>query len=665
MAASLVTDFQQSGDSMDSTTGEDQLLRAAADQELMGLEDFNIDDLQLDGVDFSPLDNIWSSNEQAVNDDAMSFNRKLEENFNLDEDFNQMLNDWDNQLNSLQQTSGMEEILPTLTKSEDIAVETDIKSPVQQQQQHQTVTLKKPNTVSYRGLAPSAQSRQFPISSARSPLVTRGVCYTRTGGLGVSRSVQSGSGSLLSSTSRVSTSQYSAPSSRTSSEDGPPLLFSPVSPMRSPAVHSSNAPDFFIASTRSTADVVKTSSFSRIMNQSRNSIICSNPDTTPARVSTERSSQVKIIAAVSPKSDGTSSAKILSSSSIRESLPKELIDKIRAASQGRKTIAIIEPINRKESPAVQTEQLHYRTRQPTRINPVATNTIGKWRNVGIVPPYSNNVSDHDYCSPNRAGSRFSRKYLNAQHKVLRQIEESLSRNKGGGGRIISPTEEGETSKKDSGLESCEMSDASEDGALYDKLPRYLTNVSVQTVESRSIQDDHGYNRLPSYLIKPQQSLLKTNLSKALAEKNNIVISSVDTNDQKWPAAIISDVKAEVSIVDPNTTGVKLENINEEIKTVEYKVKDMVKSTQADVSVSCQTSSDKPPLKRRRDSLDSSSDETDASFRKYYKRRRSMHPRDHKARPGSRDRRRRYRGRSRSVSSSPDRRHAFGYLCIAV
>ena len=124
-----------------------------------------------------------------------------------------------------------------------------------------------------------------------------------------------------------------------------------------------------------------------------------------------------------------------------------------------------------------------------------------------------------------------------------------------------------------------MSDASEDGALYDKLPRYLTNVSVQTVESRSIQDDHGYNRLPSYLIKPQQSLLKTNLSKALAEKNNIVISSVDTTDQKWPAAIISDVKAEVSVVDPNTTGVKLENINEEIKTVEYKVKDMVKSKQ--------------------------------------------------------------------------------------
>ena len=36
--------------------------------------------------------------------------------------------------------------------------------------------------------------------------------------------------------------------------------------------------------------------------------------------------------------------------------------------------------------------------------------------------------------------------------------------------------------RDSGLESAEMSDASEDG-LYDKLPPYLTSVSVQTMAS--------------------------------------------------------------------------------------------------------------------------------------------------------------------------------------
>ena len=223
MATSLVTDFQPlSGDSMDSMgSTEDQMLQTSQDQDLMGLGDFNIDDLQLDGVDFSPLDNIWN-NEQVANEDSIGFGKKLEETFNLDEDFNQMLNDWDNQLNSLQ-TSGMEEILQTLPRSEDVAVEADIQ-PVQQQQ---TVTLKKPNTINYRGLAPSStQSRQFPISSARSPLVTRGVCYTRTGGLGVSRSVQSSGLSSTSPRLNVS-SQYSA--QRQSHEEAP-VLFAPVSP---------------------------------------------------------------------------------------------------------------------------------------------------------------------------------------------------------------------------------------------------------------------------------------------------------------------------------------------------------------------------------------------------------------------------------------------------
>ena len=62
-----------------------------------------------------------------------------------------------------------------------------------------------------------------------------------------------------------------------------------------------------------------------------------------------------------------------------------------------------------------------------------------------------------------------------------------------------------------------------------------------------------------------------------------------------------------------------------------------------------------PLLKRRHSFDSSSDETDASYRRSYnKRRRSNHPRE-KGRVEARESRRRYRGRSRTCSSSPDRR----------
>ena len=54
----------------------------------------------------------------------------------------------------------------------------------------------------------------------------------------------------------------------------------------------------------------------------------------------------KIIAAVSPGKDGQATTRILSSRSLKDTLPRELIEKIKAASQGRKTIAIIEPLNK-------------------------------------------------------------------------------------------------------------------------------------------------------------------------------------------------------------------------------------------------------------------------------------------------------------------------------
>ena len=647
MATSLVTEFQSlAGDSLESELGEvgdepgmDQMFEETSqEQDFVGLNvDFDFcNDLQLDGVDF-PMD-IWNS---APSDENLELNQKLGENFNIDEDFNQMLNEWDNQLDSLQSSSGMDEILQTNSRSEETTLEPEV-------QVQQTVTLKKPNqTNTYRGMITSNQTRQVPLSSAlRSPLVTRGVCYTRAGGLGVSRSVQS-TGFVNTSPRVTFSSQFTTTSPRPSTEEAP-LIYTPVSPIRSPS--SSNAPDFFIASTRSTADVVK-SNYSRFISQSRSSIITTNPDSANRYGSDHRNSQVKIIASVSPKSDGTSTAKILSSSSIRESLPKELIDKIRAASQGRKTIAIIEPINRRESPG-SSDQSQFRSKQTSRFGSAAA-TLGKWRNVGIIPPFSNNVSDHDYCSPSRA-SRFSRKYLNAQSKVMRQIEESMCRNKPG--RVESPGEEGET-KKDSGLESCEMSDASEDGTLYDKLPRYLTNASVQTIESRSVQDDHGYNRLPAYLIKPQQSLLKSNLTRSVAEKHNIVISAIECFDQKPDNY---DVKPDISLADPcppppavadNSVRVELQGNNSELSKREGLISTRVPGEENPVN---QSSNDKSHLKRRRESVDSSSD-SDGSYRRSFKRRRSNYPRDMKVRPSSRERRRRFRGRSRSFSSSPDRR----------
>ena len=56
--------------------------------------------------------------------------------------------------------------------------------------------------------------------------------------------------------------------------------------------------------------------------------------------------QGKIIAAVGPGRDGAATTRILGGRSLKDSLPRELIEKIKAASQGRKTIAIIEPVNK-------------------------------------------------------------------------------------------------------------------------------------------------------------------------------------------------------------------------------------------------------------------------------------------------------------------------------
>lgn len=312
--------------------------------------------------------------------------------------------------------------------------------------------------------------------------------------------------------------------------------------------------------------------------------------------------------------------------------------------------------------------------QQQQARQAAVNNINSWKNSTSAIQHSlcNNVSDHDYCSPT-GFSRFSRKYLNAQTKVMRQMEEMKNKLTASAGvvtvsnnvRVTSPqnvVDEVET-KKDSGLESCEMSDASEDGT-YDRLPRYLTNASVQT-DSRpptaaSQEDQIGYNRLPAYLFKPQQSLLKSNLCKSVVEKHNIVVSPVNMNfnadlklEEKQPVISLAESPSVVSTavqVDAKiTTNVHVDNDNNVISRVSNNGLADTSSTSTTTSTSTTSIATKlpterlsppltlppPSLKRRRGSIDSSSDETDSSHRRSVKRKRMLFSRDGRIRTSSR------------------------------
>jgi len=799
MAASLVTEFPSLGEELSDTVDNsnicynsmcDQLddeagLDRILDQEFPGLGvDFDFcSSLELGNVDL-PLD-IWNTPDAPVNSNSIvneefDLNLKPEENFSLEDEFNQMLNDW-GQLGEPLNTDEVDDLLPagcsnsnsvdssfaysptsideSVSPSVSPTTETDIVKKViastntlcsiatvkqesvvepkeiQQQVSPQTVTLKRPAnfglTTRNNGNGMLSQTKQLPLSTTlRTPVVTRGFCYTtRSGGLGMSRAVQSTG--IVSSNPKVTISnQFSISSASAVRQDesnvAPPLFFAPLSPIKSSGTSSgSNAPDFFIASTRPTAEVMRSTSsnYNRLISSvhnSRNSIYgASNHDTqtTTNRYSvgncisssssyqqqnsssSRSSSPVKIIAAVSPRSDGTSCTKIFSSnSSIRDSLPKELIDKIRAASQGRKTIAIIEPINRKDPAQVSNEMIQRQKQQhqqQQQARQAAVQNLNNWKTSTSAIQHSlcNNVSDHDYCSPT-GFSRFSRKYLNAQTKVMRQMEEMKNKLNANTGvvtvsnnvRVTSPqniVDEGET-KKDSGLESCEMSDASEDGT-YDRLPRYLTNASVQT-DSRpptvvaAVQDDQGgYNRLPAYLFKPQQSLLKSNICKSVVEKHNIVVSHVNASsadlklDEKQPVISLAESPTAVSTaiqVDAKiTTDVHIDNENNVISRVSLGNSGLADTSSTSTTTTSSTStlnkipSERlsPPrqlpghgIKRRRGSIDSSSDETDTSYRRSVKRKRLLFTRDGRIRTSSRERRRRYRGRSRSRSSSTER-----------
>ena len=143
----------------------------------------------------------------------------------LEEDFHQMLDEWDNQLGSLQ-TSDLDTLLLTAANNTASAVvgshsgdeeaaadviktglaEDDLKPDVfltATPTATTSIPLSAPTTICVRrpvstassvgggrGLVAASMGRQLPVSSAsalRSPVISRGICYTRTGGLGVTR----------------------------------------------------------------------------------------------------------------------------------------------------------------------------------------------------------------------------------------------------------------------------------------------------------------------------------------------------------------------------------------------------------------------------------------------------------------------------------------------
>jgi len=413
----------------------------------------------------------------------------------LEEDFQKMLNEWETHIGSL---AGSEsEALPpvsecTLTQPQ----------PRVQASPHQPLRLASP------------LHRQLPVSSGlRSPVLPRpGVTYTRVAGLGP----------------RVT--NRSSPSYITS------VPVPALSPLRSPPVSPpTTSRDWFLAPTSSCPpatlpDTIKfsncTSDLSTTLENQKRRMewLESNFQRNSSQTHHEPSqSNVKIIAAVSPGKDGQSTTRILSSRSVKDTLPRELIEKIKAASQGRKTIAIIEPVNKDRN---NVRGVMSGGQPMSRSKPWQPSSQAKWRHVGIVSPLqSHNISDHDYCSPNKpTGKGGVRRAVPSPAQPtycpvpVKQELDCMSQVLSVGSNTdltfarqeLSPV--GSTKGRDSGLESEEMSDASEDG-LYDKLPPYLTSVSVQTGQD----NDQQYSRMPQYLTttttKHRQSLLKTNLVK--------------------------------------------------------------------------------------------------------------------------------------------------------
>ena len=393
----------------------------------------------------------------------------------LDEDFQKMLSDWESHIVSLTTPAAPASPPPSPVRSEEPpVVSSSGQSLLSRSSSSRAVSLSSRLSSSSLPVRLS-QARSLPVSSLRSPVLPRpGVTYTRLAGVGP-RATRISSVQAI---SPIRSPPASPPSPQSSSRDWFLAPASSCPPVNLPeTIRFSNLSSDL--TTRELENQKKRmlyleSNLNRNRQQSQGSLGSSSHSSTPS---------VKIIAAVSPGKDGQSTTRILSSRNVKETLPRELIEKIKAASQGRKTIAIIEPVNKEREVTV------------ARAFPVTSQP--KWRHVGIVSPHivSHNISDHDYCSPGK------------QPSVLRGVRVARSREAVRAGR-------------DSGLES-DGSEGSED-SLLDKLPSYLTNVSVQTSDLDT-QQSH-YSRVPCYLTttpRHRQSVLKHNILPVKVETQDI------------------------------------------------------------------------------------------------------------------------------------------------
>lgn len=410
----------------------------------------------------------------------------------LDDDFQKMLTDWENHIGTLSaSTSEQDTSLEQCSDTAELENVTSEASPV--------VTLAAP--VSNVSSVRMATARQLPVSLRTHVVPKPGVTYTRVGG---------SFPRVVTTTSRISHSIHSPTSP-------PPLqVRSKVSLVSSKDWQSSSSsncpvatlPDNVKFSNCTVSDLSRTlENQKRRMQWLESNFNRNSVNQTRGRNQGSNSS-VKIIAAVSPGKNGQSTTRILSTK--HDSLPRELIEKIKAASQGRKTIAIIEPIN-KEKPLPSNFQPQPRVKS-TSSSWVTASSQSKWRHVGIVNPIqSQNMPDHDYCSPSKsmAPVKYTKVIRNISSPVLVKSEPSNSRG------------------RDSGLES-DGSDNSEDGGLYDKLPPYLTSVSVQTGHDPDTDNDVHYSRVPLYMTtvpSTRQSLLKYNSNQvAIKQGQDIFIT---------------------------------------------------------------------------------------------------------------------------------------------
>lgn len=244
--------------------------------------------------------------------------------------------------------------------------------------------------------------------------------------------------------------------------------------------------------------------------------------------------------------------RIVPSQRIKEALPREIIERIKASSQKSRTIAIIEPVTnnpeikkeKTEKPAIISKSHVIQPQHHTRFAEAAS-SLNKSKHLRLISASSNpqqvQISlDHDYCSSSakiKRGQRLnhvittstSSMTMTSNNRPVIRLQPATSMVKpssivvsspmtsksivrvnpeaiitmpiavevnNAGGQMSSPLSS--PARKDSGLESGEASDTSESqhnstassspSDLYSKVPNYLTSVSVTNNDSRSVTE---------------------------------------------------------------------------------------------------------------------------------------------------------------------------------